>query len=829
MDVHVNARVNELREVGDWLGVEQAARDLLNRNPDDVFALRALAQALEHQSVLEDLPGIWRKLADLEDRPGPVEKSLGAYSLREGKKDSAIRWYRRALDSFVRARDDSQVEELWLELCDLDPTDLDWFLSVSERLGGSRHKEQAALLLQLLVPYYEEHERWDDVLALLCRSAAFAPQDLSIRDGVIKALRARHAGALALEDVLDHCGLRQTGAILEGLERAERLIPFSDGEACFHPDWGVGLVTKIDLFSERVTIDFERKKHHEMTLDLAQEVLEPLPHQDIRAAWARERERVSALINDDPLEIVKMALVSCEGKAAVREIKQRLCGTVIPEKQWSRWWSNVSGLLRRDSFIGASGGAAKTYFLRDEARSAEDEWMEAFDKKRSPLEKIEVVFSYLKSSRQTDLSSDLLRRFALSLSALAAERRNPAIRTEIYFTLADIKQIESSVIDPPEDALSDVLADGSLAVNVLGELRREEHQWRLTERLRERHPETWVDICKDLILSPRSLIRNRLAGSLQSEDLHYVLEDLAKLVAPASREYPEAFVWFSEQVLLNPQETISLGIEPPVLFERLLALVDFLSDRAKRVDKNEAETLRASASTIRSLIKRDDFAILRGLLKDMDRSVALSLYKRAGGNAGLDVRAREHITRQILARFPDLLASVEVAADKPTEFLCTYPTLQARRERLRKIVEDELPRVIEETEEARKHGDLGENAEYHAARDKQRTLYAEASDIREQLNMSRMIDLSTVEADQVRFGVIVRIRTPEEEEMAYTVLGPWESDPENNIVSYQAPFIRGFIGKKIGETVQVDLSTRRGEFMILGIEPIPPDLFSIPD
>jgi transcription elongation GreA/GreB family factor len=715
---------------------------------------------------------------------------------------------------------------VWLELCELEPADLEWFLLISKRLGTSRRKEQAAFLLQLALPYYEAHERWDDALTILRQAAEFAPGDLSIREAVVKALRARHAGAPALERIFDHCGLRRGGDVFQSLECAERLIPFSDGEACYHPDWGIGLVRQLDLFSERVTIDFERKKGHEMTVDLAQDVLKPLPHRDIRAAWLRESERVARLVTEDPVQIIKMALTSLGGKATTREIKDRLCGSVIPEKQWSKWWGNTSALLRRDPYIGSSGGVAKTYVLREEAGTADNEWMEAFDKKRNPLEKIDLVLSYLRSVPRAELSSDLLCRFAVSLSALAQERRGLAVRAELYLTLEDIKEVEPSAVGPPETAREEILADRSVAVDVLAQLRREEHQWRLAERLRDRHPGAWLETCQDLILTPRSLIRDRLARSLRSEDLRHVLEDLARRVAPVPREYPGAFVWFAEQVLLNPQEAVSLGIEPPVLVERLLGLVDFLTDRAKRVEKDEAESLRISAAALRSLIKRDNFAILRNLLANMDRSVALSLYKRASGNAGLDVRAREQITRRILSRFPDLFAASDEESARLEEFLCTHRSLEARRARLRQIIDVELPRITNQIEEAREQGDLSENAEYHAARDRQKTLFSEAAEIREQIWNARPVDLSTVVPDQVRFGVCFRIRTPEEQKETYTVLGPLESDPEKNVLSYQAPFVRCFVGKKAGETVRVDLPNRSGDFYISAVEPIPPDILA---
>ncbi len=824
MDVRVNTRLNELREAGDWTGVEEAARELLKRDPNDVFALRALAQALEHQDAREELPKIWRRLADLEDRPGAVEKALGAHYLEQGDRESAVKWFRRALGSFIRARDESEVEDLWLELCELNPADLDWFLSMSDRLAGARWREQAAVLLQLLVPYFEEHARWDDVLTILKRAAALAPKDLSIRDAVIKALRAKHAGAPALEHVIDHSGLRRSGTILEALEWAQRFIPFSDGEACCHPDWGVGLVSELNLFSERVTIDFERKRNHEMSVGLAQKILEPLRHRDIRAAAVREPDRVADLVKNDPVQIVKMALISCGRKASTRQIKERLCGSVIPEEQWSKWWSNAVGLLRRDPYIGSTGAASKTYILRDEAGSADDEWMEQFDKKKNPLDKTDVVFSYLRSVSQSNRSTDLLRRFSVSLSALARERRKPSVRAEIYLTLEDLNEIAPSIDRPSEESYEEILKDMSDAVGLVCDLRREEHQWRLAVRLKALYPDRWPEICKSLMLSSRCLIRDRVAADLRSEGQRYVLEDLAREAALDPRNHPNAFVWFSEQVLFKPEDAIPLGIEPPVLFERLLALIDFLSDRAKRVEKEEAEDLRRAASAARDLVKRDNFAVLHSLLENMDRSVAMSLYKRASGNAGLDVRARERITRRILGRFPGLFAAADDEVGKPKEFLCTRKTLDERRERLRYIVEIELPRITDEIEEARKQGDLSENAEYHAARDKQKTLAGEAGDLQEQLANARPVDLNTVIADRVRFGVRMRVNDGEGTEEEIVVLGPWESDPSNNILSYQAPFTSCFIGKKEGETVQVDLPNRSGMFTVSSIEPLPDEI-----
>ena len=85
--------------------------------------------------------------------------------------------------------------------------------------------------------------------------------------------------------------------------------------------------------------------------------------------------------------------------------------------------------------------------------------------------------------------------------------------------------------------------------------------------------------------------------------------------------------------------------------------------------------------------------------------------------------------------------------------------------------------------------------------------------------------LSTVIPEHVRFGVRVRVRTPDGGEETFSVLGPWESDPARNILSYQAPFASCFVGKKVGDAVQVDLPNRTGEFCVSALEAIQPDLY----
>jgi len=135
-----------------------------------------------------------------------------------------------------------------------------------------------------------------------------------------------------------------------------------------------------------------------------------------------------------------------------------------------------------------------------------------------------------------------------------------------------------------------------------------------------------------------------------------------------------------------------------------------------------------------------------------------------------------------------------------------FARLQEEAKQLKSV---ERPAVIRAIAEARAHGDLSENAEYHAARERQSFIEGRLSEIEDQIARAEVIDVSKLSGDVVKFGAKVRIADEDSgEEQTFRIVGAVESDINNGLLSVTAPLARALIGKTIGDTVEV--TTPRG-------------------
>ncbi len=126
------------------------------------------------------------------------------------------------------------------------------------------------------------------------------------------------------------------------------------------------------------------------------------------------------------------------------------------------------------------------------------------------------------------------------------------------------------------------------------------------------------------------------------------------------------------------------------------------------------------------------------------------------------------------------------------------------QEELQRLKSTERPAVIQAIAEARAHGDLKENAEYHAAKEQQGFIEARIKDIEGKLSHKQVIDVSAVDArGKVIFGsTVVILDEGSEEEITYTIVGEDEADIKNGMISYTAPIARALIGKDEGDAIE---------------------------
>ncbi|WP_299548889.1 transcription elongation factor GreA [uncultured Helicobacter sp.] len=137
---------------------------------------------------------------------------------------------------------------------------------------------------------------------------------------------------------------------------------------------------------------------------------------------------------------------------------------------------------------------------------------------------------------------------------------------------------------------------------------------------------------------------------------------------------------------------------------------------------------------------------------------------------------------------------------------------------LKNLKEVERPKNIIEIDTAREHGDLKENAEYHAARERQLFLDARINELTQLVAEARVIDPTTLSHDKVSFGSTVTLEDLDtEENYTYTIVGATESNPDKGLISYHSPLAKQLLGKVVGDEVGVVLPKGRVDYEILEI------------
>ncbi len=144
-----------------------------------------------------------------------------------------------------------------------------------------------------------------------------------------------------------------------------------------------------------------------------------------------------------------------------------------------------------------------------------------------------------------------------------------------------------------------------------------------------------------------------------------------------------------------------------------------------------------------------------------------------------------------------------------------YEKLQAELKQLREVVR---PQIVKDIDEARSHGDLKENAEYHAAKENQRITDQKIAEIGELLANSKIVDPSELEHSKISFGSTVKLcDLDDDSDLVYTIVGGCESDPDAGLISFNSPLAKALLGHKEGDEVKLVLGGKKRELEVLEV------------
>jgi transcription elongation factor GreA len=331
----------------------------------------------------------------------------------------------------------------------------------------------------------------------------------------------------------------------------------------------------------------------------------------------------------------------------------------------------------------------------------------------------------------------------------------------------------------------------ALVLEAYSELTTFPERKRFLEALPDARSDDWHDLYAAVFFQGkdsrvRAIIEKELAAKYPQQWQALLEETLT-----GYRQNPEAFLW-----LVGHFERLGLG-EPKGIVTRILDLL-------------ESAGYKPYWSKFRAALTDADYRLVQAALVVMDEGEAERLLRRVGRARILDGYVADEINQLVGARFP----SLSKGADDNVVYT-TAQGLEKAKNELRQISEKEIPKVAEEIARARAHGDLSENYEYKAAKEKQGRLMLKAKRLREEIARARTVGPADVDTSEVSVGSRVKLDDGAGNVVEYSILGPWDADHEHGVISYLSPFAQILIGRKVGDGVEMDGQP----FRITAIEP----------
>jgi transcription elongation GreA/GreB family factor len=569
----------------------------------------------------------------------------------------------------------------------------------------------------------------------------------------------------------------------------EPLVLLTESGFCMHRSWGFGRIRTVDTVFARFTIDFDSKAGHAMDLAFAAESLKPIPKTHVLARKAADAAALQELAASNPLDLIKLVLSSFGGKATVDQIQQVLVPDVVRE-DWKKWWEGAKRQLKKDGHFQVPLKKTEPVIFQEKEVSLQDRLMEEFRAAKGLKARITVITELLRNAH------DLKDKQAAATEVIAAlnaeignyQRTQPAVALEAIFARDDVRVMAELPPAADEMPASTVWAPEVQLGPVLEQLPAAKHR-RALEMFKAAHPERWRDALRLALNGVPAKLCRELAGLLiQEGNIDLLKETLARLVSQHTAS-TELLLWLAKD--RNDSFADILG---PEVFRAMLTAME-------RDQFNEKRSNR-----LRDFIL-DDQELLVELIGSADFEVIKDLTRALQYSPCFDDMDKRSLLARIVKSYPAIQSLISGEQTKQeTSLLVSWDSLERRKNEYHALVEKKIPANSREIAVARSYGDLRENHEYKAAKEMQKLLMRQKAELESQLLRARGTDFSNPRTDVASIGTVVQatdLVTQQPEQ--FTILGAWDSDPEQKLVSYLSPVAQSLLGHKVSDEVEFEI------------------------
>lgn len=786
---------------------------ILEDDANNKFALRTLANFY----LSENNPKVWElyeTLVKVDFSEADKAKLLAEHFESESDEEKAIDYYKKAILRYINARNYNQCKEIWSKLVQFIPQEIDFFQLIRRKISKQMGDYKTTILMQELYNWYKDNKKWDIAIEILKQNLEVEPKDNWARKEIVDCYREKYAGHSHLEDYIRSSNLTQNYRnVFEAINYFEKHIAFDKGSFVFHRNWGVGIIRKLE--NDTLTINFGKVAGiHEMKLAMAVTALKPLSKDHIWVLKAtKKHDELSKKIKSDKVWALKTIIKSYDNACDFKHIKAELVPAILTPGEWTSWNTAAKKILETDAQFGISPNDINMYTVRDHEITPEEKYSNEFKAQKQFFARIDILMKYFDNDI-TDKSSEF---FAEMYSYFTGYLKNiTKVNEQVlasYLVVKYISSVDKQFAFPMKETFAELYKhiEDPREIYCLLKDTKNTHlraDFIKTIKLLPDWDEQYIK------LFPTALKEEILKSLIDGGQVEKV-QKMVRKCFEQYKDYRDAVLfffekcqekdWFKDAGVSYEKQLITLINIIELTFREIKNHVN--STENKKINKN-ATNLLFQESTLYNYM----------FSKDID--TVNKMYTMVDDIAELDPSYKQMTRNKILEKYPDFKFRVsEEKISQPKGMLVTAKKLSEKKAEAERIEKVEIPKNAADVADAKAKGDLKENQEYKSAREQQHFLNLSLSKLTEELNRAVVFDPTTATTSIVSFGTEVTLTdNNSQKDEVYTILGPWESDPDNNIISYMSPFGNAILDKKVGENVQFTINEHKYNYNIKKIE-----------
>jgi transcription elongation factor GreA len=774
------------------------------------YALRTLADCYKNDNEEELLFGVWERLVKADSEEADLAKALAEHNEKNSNMEVAIDFYKKAIHRYINKSQFANVRDIWEKLLAVNTRDIEFFLHIQKKIAKIISEDKAVELLNKLYLKYQniDIETAVNILKIILQ---YDEKDVSARREIIECFRKKYASHSQLEEYIRISNLSQNYRdVHKAISDFEKHIAFDKGNFVYHRTWGVGRIAGIQ--GDEIRIDFSKKRDHTMSLKMAVDALATLSKDHIWVLKAtRKKEELREKVKGDFVWTLKTVIKSFENSCDLKRIKAELSPALLSPGEWTSWSGKARDILKNNPDFGVSPDNIDIFTVRDRSISVTEKLYNEFNAEKDFFDKASTIRDFV-TNKDADKDSDNFREM---VSYFTACLPSSAPLEQIIASWLLIKELSSKVsgINAPLNiSFSEIFLKIKDLPAVFKNLKDAKFHEEFLLNIKT-YISDWPSIY--IKLFPYALTTSIICN-LEKEGYTDKLTVMTSDCFDRFRDNREAVVWLYK----NSRDT-SWFKETNIPYEKqLITLINILDLSYRDIDnhRDTAENRKINKLVYTILFKEDAIA---SYIENADEDTIIRIDSFINDVSALDPQDKLNLRSRILDRHPSIKLIGEKEKKVTRSLTVTQAKLVEKQKQLSRIMDVEVPANSKEIEYALSLGDLRENAEYKAAKEKQEQLNTQVAKLKEDIERAQLFDPNSVNTSKVSFGTKVQLLNETKDKYEeYTILGPWESDPDNNIISYLSPLGSAILNRKEEERFEFDINNERSSFVVKQISAV---------